>query len=183
MKDIEYGLFAQIAYYNWHNYVSNEKRLLEIFERDLYMNNLLKGKSEEFQEQNKEKEVEFRNGATAKIYNQEDKRLLMMYSEELNRPDINQKYKSIFDGWEFVEGINHEKIYYESEKILIDKEVIVDTKPMEGYGAAKVIRGKGQVEFNTAGIDKGDSGFQGVAFKKGTKVIINNGNGFEMINR
>ncbi len=61
---------------------------------------LLQEKSEDFISQNKEFEIELSNGKTAKIYNDEDKRLLMMYSEDVENSKENQKYKNLFEGWE-----------------------------------------------------------------------------------
>ncbi len=100
MKDIEYGLFAQVTYYNWYNYSFSGEQIRNILNDKNVMEVLLDGKSESFKNENEEIEIELSNGNTAKIYNEQDKRLLMMYSEDKERPDINQKYKSLFEGWE-----------------------------------------------------------------------------------
>jgi hypothetical protein len=110
LYDIEYGLFAQLAYYNWFNYNNNEKNIFQIVSKELEMRLLLQGKSKKFIEGNtplikrlklngEEKEV--------KIYKEADKRLFMMYSEDTIDPDNNQKYKEIFQDWELIEGYNY----------------------------------------------------------------------------
>ncbi len=64
----------------------------------------------------------------------------MMYSEDTIDPDKNKKYKNLFEGWELIEGTNHEKIYGECERIPIEKLVIKGVKEKEGYGAGELIR-------------------------------------------
>ncbi len=172
MKDVEYALFAQVTYYNWFNYRKKESDLSAIFKDIILMEILLKGKSEDFISQNTEIDGVLSNGDSYKIYRGEDKRLLMMYSEDTIDPDKNKKYKNLFEGWELIEGTNHEKIYGECERIPIEKLVIKGVKEKEGYGAGELIREDEKIEFNRIGISELDSGFQGVVFKKGNKVII-----------
>ncbi len=101
MKDIEYGLFAQVAYYNWFNYNKLElKNIFDIFNDIEIMRVLLQGKLKAFISQNTEIDGVLSNGDSYKIYRGEDKRLLMMYSEDTIDPDKNKKYKNIFEGWE-----------------------------------------------------------------------------------
>jgi hypothetical protein len=110
LYDVEYGLFAQISYYNWFNYNNSESNIFSILKEDRNFNKILQGKSKKFIEGNtplikrlklngEEKEV--------KIYKEADKRLFMMYSEDTIDPDNNQKYKEIFQDWELIEGYNY----------------------------------------------------------------------------
>lgn len=152
LRDIEYGAFSQLSYYNWFNYFGRQTKIYEIINIDENLSNILINKTEEFIEAN----TAMRKTLTLEgekqevnIYKESDKRILLMYSENTSRPDIHQKYKSLFKDWEFVEGSNHAKI-------------VNETKASDGRHES----------YNYAGIGVNDSGFQACVFKKNNDLLI-----------
>lgn len=167
MKDAVFSLGAQLAYYNWHNYDSPEKNMNTILKKEDYHKRILQGKSSNFIAENTSY-IEKIDGKDVTIYKENDKRLIMMYSEDKDEPNENPLFKELFTGWNFLEGANHHTIFKETNTGKVMKKV---TKGSNGIYTSPIMAVE-SLTFNTLGISNKDSGFQAFAMKKGNDILI-----------
>lgn len=151
MQDAVFALGAQLAYYNWHNYNAPDKDMYVILKNGDYLKTLTEGKMKGFKEENTSF-IEKTNEKDVNIYRETDKRLIMMYSENRDKSDLEPLFRNLFEGWNFLEGIDHNKAY---------KETITE------FEVKKKVK-----EYSWMGLSKEDSGFQAFAMEKGTDILI-----------
>lgn len=159
LNDIVYANFSQLSYFDWHKYsgkvnFENKKfvkgpSISTIFEdADNYSSILTPRYTSNTRIKKIEndyvscQEEDHKTGKPVNIYDYDDYRMFLLYSEERNEPNKHPKFKDCGLGdWEFVCGHNHFSI---------------------------VAKMKNNLTINKFW----DSGFQASAFKKGNDVII-----------
>lgn len=151
MEDAIFALGSQLAYYNWHNYKLEEKDMYKILKNTNYLEKLTEDKIKGFKEENTSY-IEKINEKDVTIYKETDKRLIMMYSENRDKSDLEPLFKNLFEGWNFLEGMNHDKAYNET---ITELEVKRKVK-----------------KYSWMGLSKEESGFQAFAMEKGMNILI-----------
>ena len=147
LEDINYALMAQLSYLNW-NRVARDKIDREILSEILFEENIISQIKTDFYNNPKN----FPNTETisgkqgdlpAYTYHEEDKRLFLVYSIDEKNKDRNPLFGKILDGWEYLDCATGEII----EKRFFGEEILKEEKYKE-------------------------SGFFGVAFKRGNDIMI-----------
>lgn len=152
MQDAIFALGAQLAYYNWHDYKLEDKDMYTILKNQRILGEVLtKEKIKGFKEENTSF-IEKINGKDVTIYKETDKRLIMMYSENRDKSDLEPLFRNLFEGWNFLEGMDHNKAY---------KETITE------FEVKRKVK-----KCSWMGLSKEDSGFQAFAMEKGMDILI-----------